>query len=209
MYSTRSVDFLNGSHIRELVQSGSPRCQEAIGGSIAQTRIDGFMYNIVQESGELGGRLEANKEGVTFVYCIPSQEDQPLEKEHLGVFMAAKYYADAAKENVTLILETTKAFSTGMEILLQVSDQKSSLGMRDAHPDQKQNLIHEGSKRQKTNEALRSVQEQPEEEEKDLSQEDLQQMMMVVPVEEVCDKALQVKYLIINWEVYTEESRKY
>ncbi|GJZ66419.1 hypothetical protein Tco_0623115 [Tanacetum coccineum] len=27
------------------------------------TRIDGFMYNIVQESGELGGRLEANKEG--------------------------------------------------------------------------------------------------------------------------------------------------
>ncbi|GKF22017.1 hypothetical protein Tco_0074339, partial [Tanacetum coccineum] len=30
-----------------------------------------------------------------------------------------------------------------------------------------------------------SVQEQPEEEEKDLSQEDLQQMMMVVPVEEI------------------------
>ncbi|GKE47143.1 hypothetical protein Tco_1478401 [Tanacetum coccineum] len=66
--------------------------------------------------------------------------------------------------------------------------------------DAEAELDHEGSKRQKTNEALRSVQEQPEEEEKDLSQEDLQQMMMVVPVEEVCDKALQVKYLIINWE---------
>ncbi|GJV82630.1 hypothetical protein Tco_1522528 [Tanacetum coccineum] len=36
-------------------------------------------------------------------------------------------------------------------------------------------LDHEGSKRQKTNEASGSVQEQPEEEEKDLSQEDLQQ----------------------------------
>ncbi|GJR52165.1 hypothetical protein Tco_1402686 [Tanacetum coccineum] len=44
-------------------------------------------------------------------------------------------------------------------------------------------LDHEGSKRQKTNEALGSVQEQLEEEEKELLQEELQQMMMVVPVE--------------------------
>ncbi|GKE12416.1 hypothetical protein Tco_1415967, partial [Tanacetum coccineum] len=51
-------------------------------------------------------------------------------------------------------------------------------------------LDHEGSKRQKTNEASGSVQEQPEEEEKDLSQEDLQQMMMIVPVEEVYVEAL-------------------
>ncbi|GKD87669.1 hypothetical protein Tco_1358823, partial [Tanacetum coccineum] len=70
-------------------------------------------------------------------------------------------------------------------------------------------LDHEGSKRQKTNEALGSVQEQPEEKEKELSQEDLQQMMMVVPVEEVYVEALHVKYLIIDWEVYAEESRKY
>ncbi|GKA79538.1 hypothetical protein Tco_0786134 [Tanacetum coccineum] len=70
-------------------------------------------------------------------------------------------------------------------------------------------LDHEGSKRQKTNEALRPVQEKPEEEEKEVSQEDLQQMMMVAPVEEVYIKALQVKYPIINWEVYTKESRKY
>ncbi|GJY67035.1 hypothetical protein Tco_0469273 [Tanacetum coccineum] len=70
-------------------------------------------------------------------------------------------------------------------------------------------LDHEGSKRQKTNEASGSVQEQPKEEEKELSQEDLQQMMMVGPVEEVYVKALQVKYPIIDWEVYTEESRKY
>ncbi|GJY70127.1 hypothetical protein Tco_0473109 [Tanacetum coccineum] len=57
---------------------------------------------------------------------------------------------------------------------------------------------YEGSKRQKTNEASRSVQEQPEEEE--LSQDDLQQMMMVVPVEKVYVEALQVKYPIIDWE---------
>ncbi|GJX13723.1 hypothetical protein Tco_0205481 [Tanacetum coccineum] len=70
-------------------------------------------------------------------------------------------------------------------------------------------LDHEGSKRQKTNEASGSVQEQSDEEKKELSQGDLQQMMMVVPVEEVYVEALQIKYLIIDWEVYTEESRKY
>ncbi|GJS67037.1 hypothetical protein Tco_0681601 [Tanacetum coccineum] len=34
-------------------------------------------------------------------------------------------------------------------------------------------------------------------------------LMMVVPVEEVYVEALQVKYPIIDWEVYTEESRKH
>ncbi|GJV87372.1 hypothetical protein Tco_1531310 [Tanacetum coccineum] len=70
-------------------------------------------------------------------------------------------------------------------------------------------LDHEGSKKQKTNEASGSVQEQPEEEETELPQEDLQQMMMVVPVEEVYVEALQVKYPIIDWEVYSEDTRRY
>ncbi|GJS06781.1 zinc finger, CCHC-type containing protein [Tanacetum coccineum] len=52
-------------------------------------------------------------------------------------------------------------------------------------------LDHEGSKKQKTNEASESVQEQPDGEEKELPQEDLQQMMMVVLVEEVYVKAVQ------------------
>ncbi|GJW96394.1 hypothetical protein Tco_0178202, partial [Tanacetum coccineum] len=43
-------------------------------------------------------------------------------------------------------------------------------------------LNHEGSKRQKSNEASGSVLEQPDEEEKELSQEDLQQMMMIIRV---------------------------
>ncbi|GJX66368.1 hypothetical protein Tco_0300711 [Tanacetum coccineum] len=51
-------------------------------------------------------------------------------------------------------------------------------------------LDHEGSKRQKTNETSGSVQEQPKEEEKEMSQEDLQQMIMIVPVEEVYVEAL-------------------
>ncbi|GJV13373.1 hypothetical protein Tco_1354914 [Tanacetum coccineum] len=64
-------------------------------------------------------------------------------------------------------------------------------------------LDHEGSKRQKTNE------EQSAEEEKELSEEELQKLMMIVPVEEVYVEALQVKYPIIDWEVYSEDTRKY
>ncbi|GJR72797.1 hypothetical protein Tco_0085162 [Tanacetum coccineum] len=67
---------------------------------------------------------------------------------------------------------------------------------------------HEGSKKQKTNEALGFIQEQPEEEETELPEEELQQMMMVVPVEEVYVEALEVKYPIIDWEVYSEDTRK-
>ncbi|GJT18743.1 hypothetical protein Tco_0877449 [Tanacetum coccineum] len=52
-------------------------------------------------------------------------------------------------------------------------------------------LDHEGSKKQKTDEVSGSVQEQPDEEEKELTQEYLQQMMMVVSVEEVYVEALQ------------------
>ncbi|GJS51434.1 hypothetical protein Tco_0624796 [Tanacetum coccineum] len=34
-------------------------------------------------------------------------------------------------------------------------------------------------------------------------------MMMVIPVKEVYVEALQVKYLVIDWQIYSEDSRKY
>ncbi|GJS82349.1 ribonuclease H-like domain-containing protein [Tanacetum coccineum] len=67
----------------------------------------------------------------------------------------------------------------------------------------KTELKHEGSKRQKTNE------EQSAKEEKELSEKELQKLMMIVLVEEIYVEALQVKYPIIDWEVYSEETRKY
>nr|GEU82016.1 xylulose kinase-1 [Tanacetum cinerariifolium] len=63
--------------------------------------------------------------------------------------------------------------------------------------------------KEKTDEALGSVQEQPVEEEKELSQKDLQQLMIIALEQGMNVKALQVKYLIIDWEIYTEDSRKY
>ncbi|GJU20132.1 hypothetical protein Tco_1153474 [Tanacetum coccineum] len=51
---------------------------------------------------------------------------------------------------------------------------------------------------------------EPAEESKDeLSQEQLQQLIIIVPEEGMNVEALQTKYPIIDWEVYTEDSRKF
>nr|GFA00860.1 hypothetical protein [Tanacetum cinerariifolium] len=53
------------------------------------------------------------------------------------------------------------------------------------------------------------TQEQQSEEPKELSEEELKKMMELVPVEELYIEALQVKYFIIDWEIYSEGQRKY
>nr|GEY57575.1 hypothetical protein [Tanacetum cinerariifolium] len=43
----------------------------------------------------------------------------------------------------------------------------------------------------------------------DVSEEDLKEMMQLVPIEEVYVEALQVKHPIIDWEIHTEGKRDY
>ncbi|GJX17454.1 hypothetical protein Tco_0218286 [Tanacetum coccineum] len=71
--------------------------------------------------------------------------------------------------------------------------------------DAEQELNQESSKRQKIGEGLEPAEESRDE----LSQEQLQQLMIIVPEEGMNVEALQTKYPIIDWEVYTEDSRKY
>ncbi|GJR13532.1 hypothetical protein Tco_0796184 [Tanacetum coccineum] len=72
-------------------------------------------------------------------------------------------------------------------------------------------LLQESFKKLRSAKAsrLESIQEQPIEEPKDLSEQDLQNMLEIVPVEEIKAEVLQVKYPIIDWEIHTEGSRKY
>ncbi|GKE17850.1 hypothetical protein Tco_1425427, partial [Tanacetum coccineum] len=64
----------------------------------------------------------------------------------------------------------------------------------------------ESVKSQKIGETLGSCEEQSAKMEKELSEEKLQKLLVVVPVEEVYVEALQVKYPIIVWEVYSEDT---
>nr|GEV49588.1 putative ribonuclease H-like domain-containing protein [Tanacetum cinerariifolium] len=54
-----------------------------------------------------------------------------------------------------------------------------------------------------------STQEIPSNDPKEMNEEDLQNMLEIVPVPEFKVKALQVKYPIIDWEIHTEGSRIY
>ncbi|GJT07870.1 hypothetical protein Tco_0842332 [Tanacetum coccineum] len=72
-----------------------------------------------------------------------------------------------------------------------------------------QEVLEEPAKRQKIGEASGSGEEQSAEKEKEVSEEELQKLLVIVPVEEVYIEALQVKYPIIDWEIFTEESRSY
>ncbi|GKA98703.1 putative ribonuclease H-like domain-containing protein [Tanacetum coccineum] len=72
-------------------------------------------------------------------------------------------------------------------------------------------LLQESFKKLQTAQALGSeaFQEKSTEETKEFSREDLKTLLEIVPVEEIRVEALQTKYPIIDWEIHTEDSRKY
>ncbi|GJX50514.1 hypothetical protein Tco_0277359 [Tanacetum coccineum] len=70
-------------------------------------------------------------------------------------------------------------------------------------------LAQESSKRQKTGESSVPAEEPKDKEEEELSQERIQQMMIIVSEQGMNVEALQTKYPIIDWEIYTEGDRKY
>ncbi|GKA56671.1 hypothetical protein Tco_0755743 [Tanacetum coccineum] len=67
------------------------------------------------------------------------------------------------------------------------------------------------AKRQRTKEVSESVQEQTDEEPKtdELPQEQLNQMVIIVPNKGINIEALQTKYPIIGWEVYSEDTMQF
>nr|GEW40257.1 hypothetical protein [Tanacetum cinerariifolium] len=54
-----------------------------------------------------------------------------------------------------------------------------------------------------------STQDTPTDDPKEMSEEDVKNMLEIVPVSEFKVEALQVKYLLIDWEIHSEGSRSY
>ncbi|GKD63898.1 hypothetical protein Tco_1306006 [Tanacetum coccineum] len=73
--------------------------------------------------------------------------------------------------------------------------------------DAEEELDQKSSKRQKTSESSELAEEPRDKEADELSQEELQQMMIIVPEQGMNVEALLTKYLIIDWEIYTEGTR--
>nr|GEU42432.1 hypothetical protein [Tanacetum cinerariifolium] len=84
-------------------------------------------------------------------------------------------------------------------------DQEKMLKLEVQKEMQRKSLIKERSKKQK-------IRESSEPRNKDVdepSQEELHQLMIIVPEQGMHVEALQTKYPIIDWEIYTEDTRKY
>ncbi|GKG58215.1 hypothetical protein Tco_0591994, partial [Tanacetum coccineum] len=74
--------------------------------------------------------------------------------------------------------------------------------------DAEEELLQESSKIQKTRESSEPAEEPKDKKEEELSQERIQQMMIIVPEQRINVEALQTKYPITDWEIYTKGARK-
>ncbi|GJW12170.1 hypothetical protein Tco_1577997 [Tanacetum coccineum] len=128
-----------------------------------------------------------------------------------GVGTASKIFS-TAEESVSIVGASMPVSTAEQEELLasETTENEANPPLADIDWDDVQYQIQADKdltqKLQKTREGLEPTEELKADE---ISQEDLQQIIMVVPVEEVYVKALQVKYPIIDWEVYSEDTRKY
>ncbi|GKB23765.1 putative reverse transcriptase domain-containing protein [Tanacetum coccineum] len=72
-----------------------------------------------------------------------------------------------------------------------------------------QEVLEKPVKRQKIGEASGLREEQLAEKDKELSKKEPHKLLVIVPVEELVIQPLQVMYPIIDWEVYSEDTRRY
>ncbi|GKC43164.1 hypothetical protein Tco_1060886 [Tanacetum coccineum] len=109
----------------------------------------------------------------------------------------------------TLFETTMRKVKTFVPIESEVEREVPELAAGSSKRDAEEELDQESSKRQKTGESSEPVEEPKDKEADELSQEKLQQMMIIVPDQGMNVEALQTKYPIIDWEIYTEGTRKY
>ncbi|GJR58142.1 hypothetical protein Tco_1500304 [Tanacetum coccineum] len=107
----------------------------------------------------------------------------------------------------TLFETTMRRVNTFVPIEREVDRAVPELAAESSKRVAEEELDQESSKRKKTGESSKLVEESRDKEADELSQEKLQQMMIIVLEQEMNVEALQTKYLIINWEIYTEGTR--
>ncbi|GJV01161.1 hypothetical protein Tco_1334730 [Tanacetum coccineum] len=139
------------------------------------------------KNGNIQAQIEADEE---LAHRLQAQERERYSE------------ADKAKLLVKLINERKRQFAQ------QRAQQKRNRPVTQTQQSNREEELGEESlKRQKIREGSEPTEESKDKELDDLSQEQLQQLMIIVPEEGMNVEALQTKYPIIDWEVYTEDSR--
>ncbi|GJW58403.1 hypothetical protein Tco_0105134 [Tanacetum coccineum] len=118
--------------------------------------------------------------------------------KNMGSYTLKQLRGYSFDEIKTLFETTMREVQTFVPIESEDDRAVPKLAAESSKRPAKEELDQQSSKKQKTREIV------PE-----LSQEELQQMMIIVPEQGMNVEALQTKYPIIDWEIYTEDTRKF
>ncbi|GJX16962.1 hypothetical protein Tco_0217794 [Tanacetum coccineum] len=127
--------------------------------------------------------------------------------KHIGSHTLQQLRGYSFDEIKVLFEATVKRVNTFTP--MESDDTTPKVIARSSKRSAEEELGEESSKRQKIREGSEPAKESKDKESDELSQEQLQQLIIIVPEEGMNVEALQTKYPIIDWEVYTEDLRKY
>nr|GEX21396.1 hypothetical protein [Tanacetum cinerariifolium] len=130
-----------------------------------------------------------------------------LSQEELQQMMIIQLRGYSFDELKTLFETTIRRVNTFVPIESKVDRAVHEFAAGSLKRGAEKELDQGSSKKQKTGESSKLAEGPRDKDANELSQEELQQMMIIVPEEGMHIEALQTKYLIIDWEIYTEESR--
>ncbi|GJV79269.1 hypothetical protein Tco_1515139 [Tanacetum coccineum] len=129
--------------------------------------------------------------------------------KHMGGYTLHQLRGYSFDKIKTLFETTMRKVNTFVLIESEVDRAVLELAAGSSKRDAEEELDQESSKRQKTGESSELAEEPRVKEADELSQEELQQMLIIVPELGMNVEALQTKHPIINWEIYTKGIRKY
>nr|GEV25125.1 hypothetical protein [Tanacetum cinerariifolium] len=129
--------------------------------------------------------------------------------KHIGSYTLQQLRGYSFDEIKTLFEATMRRVNTFVPIESEVDRAVPELAAESSKRYAEEELDQESSKRQKTGESSELAEEPKDKEADELSQEELQQMIIIVPEQRMNVEALQTKCPIIVWEIYTEGTRKY
>ncbi|GJS94844.1 hypothetical protein Tco_0801812 [Tanacetum coccineum] len=173
-------------------------------------------FDVETENEEEQARFNAEQEAkfdVEVAQNIQEEFDAAERQRMAQVHQAAQGFTDAEWDDVLarvtadedLVKEILETTIRRVQSFVPIGSELEVQRLKKAG----QEVLEEPVKRQKIGEALGSGEEQSAEKEKELSEEELQKLLVIVPVEEVYVEALHVKYPIIEWEIYSKDTRRY
>ncbi|GKE96396.1 hypothetical protein Tco_1581251, partial [Tanacetum coccineum] len=166
-------------------------------------------FEIIQTKTKLQQEQERlNFDAVVRLQAELEEEERKRIAKHMGGYTLQQLRGYSFDEIKTLFETTMRRVNTFVPIESEVDKAVPELAAKSSKRAAEE-LDQESSKRQKTGEGSEQAEEPRDKEADELSQEELQQMMIIVLEQGMNVETLQTKYPIIDWEIYTEGTRKY